>query len=419
MQKNSGNSVVGIVAEYNPFHNGHQYHIQMAKELTASSYCVAVMSGDFVQRGAPAVYDKYTRTAMALYGGADLVLELPSVFAVGSAEDFAGAAAALLNGLGVVDALCFGSECGDIHSLSRIAHILAKEPDDYTDALKKQLRSGVTFPKARSAALFSCEELQKEPVSDSLLNAPNNILGIEYLKALIRQHSPILPYTIARSGSGYHDTTLSGGFSSASGIRRVLETQMETDLIHTQMPVEAVKLLSGKKPLFTNDFSALLNTSVLRLIHQDRSLCDYMDISAELEARIRKFALEYSSFEACIQQLKTKQYTYTRISRALLHLMLDIRKAHYQAYRNANYISYARVLGFRKNSTPLLSMIKDKGTLPLITKTADASQILKSSPLGQQMLRQDFYCSHTYNAIWSAKYHETTQNEYNRQIVIL
>ena len=164
-------NVVGVVAEYNPFHNGHEYHLQQAKKLTGADACIVVMSGDFVQRGAPAIFDKYTRTAMALQGGADLVLEIPSLFATGSAEDFASASVSLLEQAGVVSHLCFGSECGSAEKLSAAASILAEEPEEYVDILRGRLRCGATYPQARAEALAACGVEDEE-----LLSSPNNIL---------------------------------------------------------------------------------------------------------------------------------------------------------------------------------------------------------------------------------------------------
>lgn len=220
----------GIIAEYNPFHNGHRYQIEELRARTGADFVIIAMSGDFVQRGEPAVFDKYTRTRMALNAGADLVLELPAAFATSSAEDFAACGVALFDKLGVVDLLCFGSECGDVTALEPVARLLAKEPEGYGKLLQERLSKGDSFPKAREWAVT--EWMKREINTDgadmqALLSSPNNILGIEYMKALIRRGSSIDPYTIQRNGQGYNDSDIDAvadgqGFASASAIRKAL-----------------------------------------------------------------------------------------------------------------------------------------------------------------------------------------------------
>ncbi|MDR1549319.1 MAG: nucleotidyltransferase [Hungatella sp.] len=418
--KNKDSLAVGIIAEYNPFHDGHAYHIRRAKELTQAEYCIVVMSGDFVQRGSPAIYDKYTRTAMALSCGADLVIELPSVFASSSAEDFAACGVALLNNLGVVGGLCFGSECGNVEKLSGIASILATEPPVYTKELRRELKKGATFPQARNKALISCGILDEEDAS--ILASPNNILGVEYCKALYRQKSPMTPVTISRKGYGYHDTSLAPeGFSSATGIRKALHenpdilTKGESSLI--QVPDSVKQMMAKGFPVFPDDLSALLNTTLLKLDYEGIPFEKYADVSEELAARLLRQLPDFFSFEEKINHLKTRQYTYTRISRALLHIALGITSHQVTLGRNAGYAPYARVLGFKKTSTDLMGEIKKRGSIPLITKTADSRLILSGA--AWSMLRQDFYCSHIYQTIAQDKYGIKMKNEFTHSVVIL
>ena len=418
--KNNSSLAVGIIAEYNPFHDGHAYHIKKAKEMTQTDYCIVAMSGDFVQRGGPAIYDKYTRTAMALSCGADLVIELPSVFASSSAEDFAACGIALLNNLGVVGSVCFGSECGNVEKLSGIASILATEPPVYTKELRRELKKGATFPQARNRALISCGILNEDEAS--ILASPNNILGIEYCKALYRQKSPMTPVTISRKGYGYHDTSLAPeGFSSATGIRKAIHEnpdilmQMESSLIQVPDPVK--QMMSQGFPVFPDDFSALLNTTLLKLDCEGIPFEKYADVSEELAARLLRQLPDYIPFEEKINQLKTKQYTYTRISRALLHIALGVTTQQVVLGRNAGYAPYARILGFKKTSAGLMGEIKKRGSIPLITKTADARLILSGA--AWSMLRQDFYCSHIYQTIVQDKYQIKMKNEFTHSVVIL
>ncbi len=418
--KNNSSLAVGIIAEYNPFHDGHAYHIKKAKEMTQADYCIVAMSGDFVQRGGPAIYDKYTRTAMALSCGADLVIELPSVFASSSAEDFAACGIALLNNLGVVGSVCFGSECGNVEKLSGIASILATEPPVYTKELRRELKKGATFPQARNRALISCGILNEDEAS--ILASPNNILGIEYCKALYRQKSSMTPVTISRKGYGYHDTSLAPeGFSSATGIRKAIHEnpdilmQMESSLIQVPDPVK--QMMSQGFPVFPDDFSALLNTTLLKLDCEGIPFEKYADVSEELAARLLRQLPDYLPFEEKINQLKTKQYTYTRISRALLHIALGVTTQQVVLGRNAGYAPYARILGFKKTSAGLMGEIKKRGSIPLITKTADARLILSGA--AWSMLRQDFYCSHIYQTIVQDKYQIKMKNEFTHSVVIL
>lgn len=418
MKKN--NLAVGIIAEYNPFHDGHAYHIRKAREVTQADYCIAVMSGDFVQRGGPAIYDKYTRTTMALSCGADLVIELPSVFATSSAEDFAACGIALLNNLGVVDSVCFGSESGDVEKLFDIASILAAEPSAYTTELRRELKKGATFPKARNLSLVSCGSLKEEDAS--ILMSPNNILGIEYCKALYRQNSPMTPVTISRKGYGYHDTGLdSAGFHSATGIRKALyenpDILMQKEASRIQVPEVVKQMMVKGFPMFPDDISALLNTSLLKLDYEGIPFHKFADVSEELAARLLRQLTDFLPFEERISQLKTRQYTYTRISRALLHIALGITTHQATVGRKAGYAPYARVLGFKKSSADLLGEIKKKGSIPLITKTADARFILSGVALS--MLQQDFYCSHIYQTLVQDKYHIKMKNEFTQSVVIL
>ena len=210
--------ITGFITEYNPLHNGHLYHIRRSKECTGADYTIALMSGSHVQRGEPAIFDKYVRTEMALRAGVDLVLELPTAFSTASAMEFASYGIALFSALGAVDTIVFGSECGSIEPLQKAAVLLSEESPDYRERLRTLLKEGKTYPLARAEALG---DVSLQP----FLLSPNNILGIEYLRAAIRMHSPLHFETIARIGSGYHDTQLPGqeAFSSASALRQILK----------------------------------------------------------------------------------------------------------------------------------------------------------------------------------------------------
>ena len=409
----------GIIAECNPFRNGHKYHITQAKALSGADFCVVAMSGDFVQRGEPAVCSKHIRARSALICGADLVLEIPSIFATGSAEDFASCGVALLSGLGVVDNLCFGSECGVAGPLMEAARYLNREPEDYKARLREGVKSGLTWPQARSQSLQQAGGLSQEALN--ALGSPNNLLGIEYCRAILRQNSALKPWTILRLGNGYHDDRLNGDQASASALRKAMAAQTDSPLMeetfNRYVPEEISDLLSGSRPLFPDDFSTVLNFALAERMRDGRGLADLEGMNYDLERRLSRLLISPASWEGRIRQLKTRQYTYTRISRALLHILLGITSEQAAVSRSAGYSPYARVLGFRRKAAPLLSAIKRQGTIPLITKTAVARKQLTGTAL--DMLNQDFYNSHLWQSIYFGKYGETVKNEFTQEIAVL
>lgn len=402
--------VLGIIAEYNPFHNGHEYQIRTARRLTGADFVVAVMSGDFVQRGEPAVYDKYTRTRMALSCGADLVLELPAMWACASAEDFAAGAVALLSACGVADILCFGTESGKITDFMAMAGILAAEPDEYRLRLKEELRLGRTFPQARQAALSAvCPE-------NATPQTPNDILGLEYCKAIIRQQSCLKPVAIPRIGNAYHDTGINGCFSSATALRHALSENRPAD-VKSSVPDAVWELMQHASPIFPDSLSLPLNCRLLQLARDGIALTDFCDLSEELAARMKRQLYGFSAFSKRIDALKTKQYTYTRISRALLHILLDLKTTEAASFRQSGYIRYIRILGFRRESGDLLKKLKDSSRVPLITKTADAPKLLPEDAL--TMFQQDINCSHIYQALRCEAADVCPRTEYQSSPVIL
>lgn len=418
--------IVGIIAEYNPFHCGHQYHIEKAKTMADADLALVVMSGDYVQRGEPAFVPKHIRARMALLSGADLVLELPVCFAGASAEYFAMGAVSLLEHLGCVDALCFGSECGDLAVLKETAQILASEPDAYKEALQASLKRGLSFPKARMAALETCLPVKAE-ASESVLNQPNNILAVEYLKALLKLDSAIRPYTVSRIISGYHDRELSDSYSSASAIRNFFAQYRHAlppgreDLLkslHGQIPDSGIDLLCqcfGRRfPVYADDFSLLLKQRLLQETKQ--SLQTYLDVSEELANRIKNRENEFLSFTRFCELLHTKETTYTRISRSLLHILLNIRTSDLNACASSGFVRYARVLGFRSESAAILKKISTHADIPLLTKPG-RDEIL--DPLGKKMLDQELYASALYESVITQKYQTPFISEHQKQIVIV
>lgn len=402
---------VGIIAEYNPFHNGHLYQLKKAKEITGADFAVVVMSGDFTQRGTPAVFDKYTRCRLSLLAGADLCIELPVVFATASAELFAKGAVSLLSALGV-DALCFGSECGEIAPLQKIASLLFAEPPAYKEALNKALKEGLSFPSARAAAVRKCAHAGSlsgvdaaasgnlsgmDAAASDVLASPNNILGIEYLKALLTlekngQHAPV-PYTIKREGDGYLSHTLSEeSFCSAMALRKGIAEENPDLLRYVPESIrqEFADTCQTKSALCADDFSGMLFYKLLS--EKDAGYDAYLDVSSDLSDKIRKNLAFFTTFSAfCENSLKSKDITLTRVYRSLLHILLSIKKEDLPVAA-----PYARILGFREASIEVFGCLS-KENIPLLSRLKDASSLL--SPEALSCLSKDIFAAHLYEHV--------------------
>ncbi len=399
--------IVAIIAEYNPFHNGHAYHIQQAKKENNADYVIVVMSGNFTQRGIPAIMPKHLRTKMALSCGADLVLELPTSFACSSAPDFAKGAIVLLNYLGVVTTLSFGSECGDITLLERIVDLIHTESHQFSQLLKDSLREGIAYPKAFSTAFATC--YPEEISLLSLLNTPNNLLGIEYIRAIRDSNSSIIPTTIKRKGSDYLEETLSSTMSSALAIRNVLLETGDLFSIKDQVPACAYEILQSeyKKsfPVQLDNFSQLLSFQLR--IYEESGYTRFLDVNETLSNRIRNHINEFRSFSQFCDLIKTREYTYARVCRCLLHIMLSITRT--------KHLAFARMLGFRKESTPLLKQIKECSMLPLISKLSDANYYLCDN--SRDDLALEIFYSQVYHIVVQDLYKKDPYNEYTENIV--
>ena len=403
--------IAGIIAEYNPFHTGHAYHIQKTRELTGADYIVVVLSGDFVQRGAPALYSKHLRTRMALLGGADLVFELPSTHSCESAEFFAQNAVRLLDALGCVDVLSFGSESGTIEPFLKLGFFLSAEAPEYRNLLKEYLKRGESFPKARSLTL---QELLSDADTGTFLQTPNNILGVEYCKALCRQNSPIQPLTVKREGNGYHDDSLNGEFPSASAIRALWKSancKMSDTAVSSCFPPAISELLSQTFtfPQFLDeeDFSPYLRWL---LFSSDKTqLTSYQDVTPDFVQRLFHTRGSYESWGQYAALLKTRELTYSRICRMLMHCLLQIS--------HVPVLSYARLLGFRRQAAPVLSEFKKHSSIPVITKAADAASLLSDETAA--VFSKNVEISNLYEAVWCEKYHTSFVHEYRKPLVIL
>lgn len=382
-------NLVGLITEYNPFHNGHLYHLMQAKKETHADATVVVMSGNFVQRGTPALLDKWTRTEMALKGGADLVIELPLVYATGSAELFAQGAVRTLHGLTKVNNVIFGSESGSIEPLKKVGHFLSDEPKDFKEQLKQELSSGFAFPVARERALRHFLS------ADSVPTLPNDILGIEYIKAGYRLNTHMSLGTIQRLSSDYHDLDTDQALSSATAIRAayfdgrlhenqhtIPQTTYDTICEHTNDTVHPEAL--GQLLLYK------LRTTppeVLRGIH---------DVSEGLEFRIKDAALRAQSYEQLVSSIKTKRYVRTRIQRVLLNILFNIEKDFIQSITTSNNAAYARVLGFTDTGRQVMNHIRKDAEIPLIT---NVNKFVSDTPLISKMLEKDMIATDVYSIL--------------------
>lgn len=433
--------VTGIIAEYNPFHNGHLHQIEKIKRETDTDYLIAVISGSFVQRGVPAVIDKYTRTEMALSCGVDLVIELPVLWACASAEYFAAAGVACLDKTGVVNRICFGAECPDAAFLSLLAEILLQEPPSYRQVLNSRLKEGLPFPTARMEALLSCLPDSSSFTPEEIclaLSSPNNILGIEYLKELRRRKSSIKPYPILRSGNGYHNTTISP-LASATAIRKLITHSRQqypydikplpSDEIQKQlweaMPKNACQILLNYMEEFSliheDDFSLMLKYKLLS--QAPNGFAYFADCSQDLSNRICNHLYQFRSFSGFCNTLKSRDITHSRLSRILIHILLNIYRQDLTMGRESDYIPYLRVLGFRKSAAPLLHQIKAQSKLPLLTKMADADRILKEmyapDSFAHRMLMLDVFAAELYASAVTELSGRQIKNEFNHGIVIV
>ena len=470
-------NTVGIIAEYNPFHKGHAYQIQKARELSGADYVVAVMSPDFVQRGSVALADKWTRTGMALLGGADLVLELPVCYACASAEYFAEGGVAILNALNVIDGLSFGCEAGNLELLSGAAHFFAlpreEEPALYRTFLQNRLKMGHSFPHARMEAYLDFRSTEEscagscapdESCRDTArlaaqLSQPNNILAVEYLKAIERLHSPLRPVPIQRIGEGYHGKTAvsdsdahdsaSSGFAgsessssivSAATVRRLIRDG-HTDKLQGLLPDSSYSLLqkaSGHDALLFDDaLGQMLQLRLVELACQERygntPLTDYLDVTTDLANRIRNHLNAYKSPDQFVSLIKTRQMTEARVRRALLHILLDIRTSDAAHIRPEKPVLYARILGFRKNARPLIRKIRSDASVPVISDLPAALRLpafhIPSGTLDTEdkadaaarraMLLQTVYASRIRSLAVQNQTGHLPVSEYRRQPVIL
>ena len=407
--------VLGIIAEYNPFHNGHLHHLEESKKVTGSSYTIAVISGNFTQRGSTSLIDKWSKTKSALQCGVDLVLELPVLYSISSAENFADGAVKILDSLKIVDYLSFGSETADVNLLSSFAEVLYKEPREYRTLLSHELKKGLSFPKARENALMMyLNNIRKYA---NVLSSPNNILGIEYIKALKKYKSNIEPISIPRYETGYNDFDYTGNIASATAIRNIIKNG-GFDALRNLLPPPSYSAIIENMKIghIIPDLSVFEKEIIYNLRKMTTSeIAELPDVSEGLEFAIKNAANSCNTIVEFLNIIKSKRYTSTRIQRILLYSLLGITKKDMMLSKKT--APYVRVLGFNKRGRFLISEIaKANPHLEIITSVKrfmdnNSNKNLKS------MFEKDIWATNVYTIGY--EYDSWNNLDYTQKIVTI
>ncbi|MCD7778064.1 MAG: nucleotidyltransferase family protein [Clostridiales bacterium] len=375
-----------LAAEFNPLHNGHRYIMKQAEIKTGADFLGVVMSGNFTQRGEPAVFDKFLRTKTALLNGADIVLELPVVYATGAADIFAEGCCKTIESAGIFNYMVFGCEAKNTEILTAASDILTNEPTAFKTALKENSKKGLSFPKARELALCSLLSAESE-----VFSMPNNILAVEYIKQLKFLNSEVIPVGIKRLGADYRDENINSCFSSASAVRKALG-EKRTEEVSSAVPenvfslyIEEIK--KGSRCL--NDYTEMLRYIILKTGAE--GLKEICDITEGLENKIYKNS-DFETAESLADRLKSKRYTRTKLTRGLLHILLDIKKEDVMPPKPLPYI---RVLGVKKNKTQLLGLLSENAKVPVLINIK--KDIEKLSPSGRTLFAKETFASDLYD----------------------
>lgn len=407
--------VLGIVAEYNPFHNGHLYHLEKSKEDTGSNYTVAIMSGNFTQRGSTSLIDKWSKAESAIRCGVDLVIELPVLYSISSAENFAEGAIKILDSLKVVDYLSFGAETSDIEILNKCADVLYREPRDYKTLLSHELKKGISYPKARENALMMyLNDIRKYA---NVLSSPNNILGIEYLKALKRLKSTIQPVSIPRYEAGYNDLSYTGNIASSTAIRNMIKNNGFNALANLMPAPSYASLVQNIKMGHIVPDISVFEREIIYVLRkmQTSEIAELQDVSEGLEFAIKNAANSCNSVVEFLNIINSKRYTSTRIQRILLYALLGITKKDMALSKKVQ--PYVRVLGLNNRGKFLISEIaKANPKLEIVTSVKRFTDENSNKSL-MTMLDKDIWATNTY----TIGYDEDSWNnlDFTKKIVTL
>lgn len=395
--------VLGIIAEYNPFHNGHLYHLLKSKEKANADCTVAIIGGNFTQRGESSLIDKWTKAEMAIANGVDLVIELPTLYSISSAENFADGAIKILNSLKIVDTLSFGAETEDLNKLNIIANILYNEPKEFKLILEEKLSKGISFPRAREEALI---QYLNDSSYSTILSSPNNILGIEYLKALKKHKSKIQPISIKRKDAGHLTLDYNGEVTSATAIRNLIKNNDTKRAKKFLTPASYTILMDEiKNGHFVQDISLFENIIIYNLRNMTLTeISNLPDVSEGLENLIKKAANSCNTIDEFINIVSSKRYTETRIRRILLYSLLKITKKDMNLSKKIT--PYVRVLGFNEKGKKLVSQISKAN--PKVSIITSVKKFIDSNPNKnlQTLLDKDIFSTNVYtlgfpNDSWS------------------
>ena len=386
--------VVGIIAEYNPFHNGHYYHMQKAKQEANADYCIAVISGNFTQRGDVSIVNKWAKAYMAICGGADLVIELPTIYSVSSAENFANGAIKILDSLKIVDSFAFGAEANDLATLNNIANVLNEEPKGYTNILNHELKKGISYPAAReNAIMMYLNDIKRYA---NVMGNPNNILAVEYLKALKNQKSKLTPIMIKRQKVYYNEHRIVDGYASATGIRELLKNKEYSD-VSKVVPRSTYQILgqqanNGRMILSLEKYQKEIIYALRKMTVEE--IAELPDVSEGLENSIKNAANNCNNLTELINGIKSKRYTQTRIQRILIYALLGINKKMME--NSKKIVPYTRILGFNSKGKMLISEIMNKNPkINMITSVKKYIDQNKNKQLAE-MLNVDIFATDVY-----------------------
>ncbi|MCI9286488.1 MAG: nucleotidyltransferase [Clostridia bacterium] len=409
------NKVLGIIAEYNPFHNGHLYHINESKKAVNADYVVAIISGNFVQRGDTSLVDKWSKAEMAIKNGADLVIELPLLYSISSAENFAEGGIKMLNSFNIVDYISFGSELCDVNTLNEFADVLFHEPKEFVSVLNHELSKGFSYPKAReNALLMYLNDIRKYA---NILSSPNNILAIEYLKALKKYKSSIVPVSINRNKVDYNSTEIVDGFASATAIRKIAMTN-DVWSLRQAMPKSSFDIMydclrSGKTVSSLSKFEKEIIYNLRKMSVSE--IANLPDVSEGLEYSIKNAANSCNTIDELISIVKSKRYTTTRLRRILVYCLLGITKKDIQDSRKV--IPYARVLGFNDKGKELLSGISHANPKLDIVTSVKRYMETSNNRILKNMLAKDIFATDIYTLGYD--YDSSSNLDYTHPIVNL
>ena len=393
--------VLGIIAEYNPMHTGHIHHINEAKKITHSDYVVAIMSGSFTEQGNIALIDKFTRAKFAIENGIDIVIELPSIFAVSDAGNFASKAIQILNDLNIIDSICFGAENDNISLFNKTTDILIKKDEQIWIDIKKELKKGNSFAKARNNVLTNY--LDKDEVK--LINSPNNVLALEYLKNLKLTNSSIVPYAILRNND-FNDDKLNENYTSSTSIRNVLEKNIDIQILKKYLTQDIYNYIQTSSLLFNKDFFEILKYKIISMSIDD--IKNINGVSEGIENKIKKEIIDVYSYEDYIFKLKSKRYELSKIKRILINILLGIKKNDFDKLKSED-ANYAHILAFNHNKKELLSNLANNSKIPVLT-SLNKKNISLLNFKQKELLDFDIYSSNIYSSLNKTKLNKDYTN---------